>query len=122
MGSYSERSDLYPATKVDLAVISYVAAYPFVRHNDPTFAADAQSGIVFLFLPGSIIDLPFAIALDTVMLPYDIHNSSKPIESATDDRNRSHISSNSRLKPLVSASASETDEQSKDDKDLGTAR
>ena len=40
---------------------------------DPWFAPDAQEGLVFLFAPAAILDLPFAIALDTLLLPYDIY-------------------------------------------------
>ncbi|MBX3450210.1 MAG: YceK/YidQ family lipoprotein [Planctomycetaceae bacterium] len=76
-GMYSERADLYPATAVDAGVVAYVATRPFASQMDPTFTPDAQEGLVYLFLPASIIDLPFAVAVDTLLLPYDIHKARK---------------------------------------------
>lgn len=72
-GAYSDRTALYPATAVDAAAVSYVATRPFISSVDPKFRPDAQEGLIYLFLPASIIDLPIAIALDTLLLPYDIY-------------------------------------------------
>ncbi len=76
LGSYSDRSSerpiLYPATSTDVALVSYVLARPFKQFTDPSFSPDAQEGIVYLYFPFSIVDLPFAVALDTVLLPYDV--------------------------------------------------
>ena len=77
LGSYSDHSNerpiLYPATSTDIGVVSYVLARPFKKFTDPSFTPDAQEGIVYLHLPISIVDLPVAVAIDTVLLPYDIH-------------------------------------------------
>ena len=72
-GAYSERAAIYPATAVDAGVVSYVVTRPFIPYVDPTFSPDAQEGLVYLLAPASIIDLPLAVALDTLLLPYDIH-------------------------------------------------
>lgn len=77
LGSYSdqrsERPILYPTTSTDVGVVSYVLARPFKTFTDPSFTPDAQEGLVYLHLPFSIVDLPVAAALDTVLLPYDIY-------------------------------------------------
>jgi uncharacterized protein YceK len=74
-GMYSERADLYPATAVDAGILTYVVTKPFISQLDPTFSPDAQEGLVYLFVPASIIDLPFAVAVDTLLLPYDLHKA-----------------------------------------------
>lgn len=76
-GMYSGRADLYPATAVDAGILAYVAKRPFISQWDPTFSPDAQEGIVYLFVPASIIDLPLAVAVDTLLLPYDLHKARK---------------------------------------------
>lgn len=72
-GAYSERAAIYPATAIDAGIVSYVVIRPFIPYVDPTFSPDAQEGLVYLFAPVSIIDLPLAVALDTLLLPYDIY-------------------------------------------------
>ncbi len=74
-GGYSKRAAIYPATAVDVGIMSYVAAKPFTALSDHPPELDAQEGLIYLFLPVSIVDLPLAVALDTVLLPYDIHKS-----------------------------------------------
>ncbi len=76
-GMYSERADLYPATAVDAGILAYVVTRPFISASDPASSQDGQEGIVYLFVPASIIDLPFAVAVDTLLLPYDIHKARK---------------------------------------------
>jgi uncharacterized protein YceK len=88
-GGYSERTAVYPATAVNLAVIAFVATEPFGSWNDSFFPPDAQQGLVYLFLPVSIVDLPIAVALDTLLLPFDLYElrnrTSKPDTSKLKD-------------------------------------
>ena len=79
--AYSERAPIYPATAADVGIVSYVVIRPFISYDDPTIPVDAQEGLVYLFAPVSIIDLPLAVALDTLLLPYDIYRwRNKPAE------------------------------------------
>ena len=71
------RCPIYPATINDIGTVSYAVAMPFRSSLDPTFGPDAQDGLVYLFAPLAIIDFPLAVAVDTVLLPYDIHKLSK---------------------------------------------
>jgi hypothetical protein len=52
-------------------------ARPFISSIDPTYTPDAQEGLVYLFFPGSIVDFPVAVAIDTLLLPYDIYKLRK---------------------------------------------
>jgi len=38
-----------------------------------SYRSDPQEGLVFLFWPVAVIDLPLAITVDTLFLPYDIY-------------------------------------------------
>lgn len=73
MGAYSRRAPIYPATAVDVCVISHVVAKPFLSLFGPSFDSDAQEGLMYLVFPGSIVDLPAAVAVDTLLLPYDLY-------------------------------------------------
>lgn len=84
-GAYSERTAIYPATAVDLTVIAFAVTEPFGSWNDSYFPPDAQDGLVYLFLPVSIVDLPIAMAVDTVLLPYDVHQSRRKTEPSANE-------------------------------------
>ena len=68
---------VYPATAIDLGVVSYVLSRPIKPFTDPSFSPDAQEGVVFAILPFSVVDLPLAVLIDTVCLPYDVHRRLK---------------------------------------------
>lgn len=78
-GAYSERAPIYPATAVNVGLVTYVVSEPFVGQRDH----DAQEGLVYLFFPLAIVDIPFGFALDTLLLPLDIYEllRTKPVES-----------------------------------------
>ncbi len=68
-GAYSERLPVYPATAIDVCLVSYVVSEPFIGQTD----YDAQHGLVYLFFPLAIVDIPLALGLDTLLLPLDIY-------------------------------------------------
>jgi uncharacterized protein YceK len=79
-GAYSKRAPVYPAISADAGLISYAVSRPFLPMMDPTFAPDAQEGLVYLFLPVALIDLPIALTLDTLLLPLDVYKLSSDEE------------------------------------------
>ena len=83
IGAYDDSPPvgIYPATRGDLGLIAYAVIMPFRDPYSTRFPPDAQDGLVYVFLPISIVDLPLAIAADTVFLPYDIYNSRKQDQS-----------------------------------------
>lgn len=91
-GWYSERAAVYPATTVDAGVVAFVAAYPFRPYTERWFPPDAQEGLVFLFLPASIIDLPVAIVVDTLFLPIDVYRLRKKETDAESESGRPELS------------------------------
>jgi uncharacterized protein YceK len=76
-GVYSSRTELYPATAIDVATVYHSVTLPFNPH-----ATDPQEGLVYLFLPAAIVDLPFALVVDTVLLPHDLRESSRKASRA----------------------------------------
>ncbi|HEY4261511.1 MAG TPA: YceK/YidQ family lipoprotein [Schlesneria sp.] len=71
-GAYGDSATIYPATRSDAGNISYVVSRPF-RRVDPTTEVDAQEGLAYLFAPVALIDLPLAVTVDTLLLPYDLY-------------------------------------------------
>jgi len=53
--------------------MSYIVTRPFISPVDRALDSDPQEPLVYLFAPAAIVDLPLAVALDTLFLPYDIH-------------------------------------------------
>jgi uncharacterized protein YceK len=86
LGGYTRQAAIYPATSVDIGLISHVAKQP-CRASDPTSSSvDAQAGLVYLLVPGAIVDLPMAVVLDTLMLAYDLQKArSKQADSIPRD-------------------------------------
>ncbi|WP_010584708.1 YceK/YidQ family lipoprotein [Schlesneria paludicola] len=84
-GAYDNRCAIYPATTNDVGTVCYAAAMPFRSSLDPTFSPDAQDGLVYLFAPVAIIDFPLAVAVDTLLLPYDIHKLWKKQHNSDDE-------------------------------------
>lgn len=76
-GAYSSRTEIYPATAIDVGTVYYAATWPFNPH-----ATDPQDGLVYLFLPAAIVDLPLALVVDTVLLPHDFRESSRKASRA----------------------------------------
>ena len=76
-GAYSSRTEIYPATAIDVGTVYHAVTGPFDPH-----AADPQDGLVYLFLPAAIVDLPLALVVDTVLLPHDLHKSSRKASRA----------------------------------------
>ena len=81
-GAYDgKQCPIYPATTNDVYAVYFAVAMPFKPSLDPTFSSDPQDGLVYVFAPMAIIDFPLAIAVDTLLLPYDIHKIRKKHQS-----------------------------------------
>lgn len=88
-GAYSHRADIYPATTIDVGVVSQAVTQPFV----PPVDSDAQDGLVYVILSVAIVDLPLAVVADTILLPHDLRESfrrsSRSREAAEETANAS---------------------------------
>lgn len=71
-GAYQNRCLIFPATANDIGTVCHAVSMPFRSLNDVTQMNDPQDGIVYMFAPVAICDLPLAVIVDTLFLPRDI--------------------------------------------------
>jgi len=72
-GAYKRTADIYPATAVDTGVLYSAVTMPFQIAGD----SDAQDGLVYLFVPAAVVDLPIALVVDTAYLPHDLRKAAR---------------------------------------------
>ena len=73
---------IYDAAAWDIKTITYPLWMPSL-YSRGLYKLDAQEGVIWVMIPFAIVDLPFAIVVDTLLFPYDAY-----VVTVRDIRNR----------------------------------